>query len=88
MHSGFESSIAPYLAAAHAVATVVTEVAVSVSDGDAAAIVTARRIHLESSELLVRAELSCIGRPSVVARWIAVTARQFGKTGQQCRPFG
>ncbi len=42
------------LAAAHAVATIVTEVAVAVANGDAAAIVTTRGIGLETSKLVHR----------------------------------
>ena len=41
------------LAAAHAVATVVTEIAVAVANGDRSAVVTRRSVDLETSKLLL-----------------------------------
>ena len=60
------------LAATHAVATVVTEIAVAVTNRDAAAIVTTRGIDLEPRELVARADFFAVGLGLVVSVAAAV----------------
>ena len=78
-------------AASHAVATVVTQVAIAVADRDAATVVTARCIDLETSELVAWAAVGIgfgtSGTVSIgVAATLAIPVARLGT--HQSRPLG
>lgn len=80
----------PFLAATHAVATVVAEVAVTVSHGDRAAVVTSGGVHLETCELFALAHVLSVIQVGlgVVPVAIAISANDVVEAGQHRRPLG
>ena len=70
------------LTATHAVATVVTEIAVTISDRDAAAVITGRSIDLESGKLLGRSMVLRFGFAVTVGVPVAAGRGDFAEAGQ------